>query len=106
MIKIYFNTPSFVSVNKITQAVIVLRNTKSFCKKLFILPSRVINSLHICKCKRIAKRRLAYTDITVCVPFFIVSPGEVYFMFPYLLSRSPGGGSRYDLTTGLLCQTE
>src|ERR1700733_8553502 len=77
MIKIYFNAPSLIPVNKIAEPVIVLRNTKGLSKKLLILPTGMIHSFHICKCKRVTERGLAHTDITIGIPFFIVSPGEV-----------------------------
>src|SRR4051812_20276380 len=77
MIEIYFNGPSFIPIDKITKPVIVLGNRKGLCKKLFILPSGMINPLHICKCERITKRGLAYADITIRIPFFIIPPGEV-----------------------------
>src|SRR5579872_6342449 len=77
MIEIYFNSPSFIPIDKIAEPVIVLRNRKGLCKKLFILPSRMIHSFHVCKCERVTQGRLAHADIAVGVPFFIVSPGEI-----------------------------
>ena len=88
MIEIYFHTPSFIPVDNITDAVIILRNTDSLCEKCSFIPAFMIIACHISKRKRITKRRLIDTHITIGIPFFIISPGEVKFMFPYFLPYS------------------
>lgn len=85
VIEIDFNTQAFSLVEKIPDAVVILRNGNGFTEEP-VVPSFTVMTGNSDKSKIIAQGGLVDIYVTARIPFGVIAPGEIKFAFSWFFS--------------------
>jgi hypothetical protein len=80
MVEVDFKGQAFFFVEEVAEAIVVLRYGKGFAEQA-VVPAFVIVRPHVIEQVVIAQFRLIDTDVTVGVPFRVITPGKIKFSF-------------------------